>query len=532
MTNSVTTPNVSSPLKAVGIPWFGLVAVLMGTFISTLNGRLSNFGLADIRGSLGAGFDEGAWITTAQAVGQMLIAPLAVWAGATFGPRRCLIGAASAFAGISSIIPLSRDVPTLLTLQFASGLASGFFIPLTLSFILPNSPPKFWAFALALYALNLELSLNIAASLEGWYVEHLSWHWIFWQNIPFAVLMGLCLRFGVVRDPIKSMRPPADIFGMTFAGVGLALIYAGLDQGNRLDWSSSGTVVGLLASGALLFAAFFLHEARTPHPLINLKVALGRPIPGILLLIGFLRLTILATSFLIPQYLQVVRGFRALEVGHTLLWIAAPQFVLCPIVALLLRRVDSRLIACIGFVLISIACLLVAHTLTPDWGSNEFLVSQLLQAVGQSFALSGVLLFGILHLNPQEAATFGAAVQTARLMGGEIGLAFVTTLTRVRGQTASNLIGLHVQSGDEAADERLRMYGALVSRAGSDPAIASARAAAMLGGVVRRMASMQGIVDAFVVVGALTAVALVLAAAHRSAPRGPASHLPLFGQAP
>jgi len=201
-------------------------------------------------------------------------------------------------------------------------------------------------------------------------------------------------------------------------------------------------------------------------------------------------------------------------------------------VALLLRRVDSRLIACIGFVLISIACLLVAHTLTPDWGSNEFLVSQLLQAVGQSFALSGVLLFGILHLNPQEAATFGAAVQTARLMGGEIGLAFVTTLTRVRGQTASNLIGLHVQSGDEAADERLRMYGALVSRAGSDPAIASARAAAMLGGVVRRMASMQGIVDAFVVVGALTAVALVLAAAHRSAPRGPASHLPLFGQAP
>ena len=282
---SVIAPNSSSTPKAAGIPWFGLVAVLMGTFISTLNGRLSNFGLADIRGSLGAGFDEGAWITTAQAVGQMLIAPVAVWAGATFGPRRCLIVAASAFAWISLIIPMSRDLPTLLTLQFGSGLASGFFIPLTLSFILPNSPPKCWAFALALYALNLELSLNIAASLEGWYVEHLSWHWIFWQNIPFAVLMALCLRLGVARDPIKPTRPPADIFGMTFAGLGLALIYAGLDQGNRLDWLSSGTVVGLLASGALLFAAFFIHEARTPHPLINLRVALGQPIPGILLLI-------------------------------------------------------------------------------------------------------------------------------------------------------------------------------------------------------------------------------------------------------
>jgi hypothetical protein len=202
MTNSVIAPNSSSPLKAVGIPWFGLVAVLMGTFISTLNSRLSNFGLADIRGSLGAGFDEGAWITTAQAVGQMLIAPVAVWAGATFGPRRCLIVAASAFASISLILPLSRDLPTLLTLQFASGLASGFFIPLTLSFILPNSAPKFWAFALALYALNLELSLNIAASLEGWYVE---------QNSAFKPSRGSHVRGGGANRTIDGGRNRAGL---------------------------------------------------------------------------------------------------------------------------------------------------------------------------------------------------------------------------------------------------------------------------------------------------------------------------------
>ena len=104
-----------------------------------------------------------------------------------------------------------------------------------------------------------------------------------------------------------------------------------------------------------------------------------------------------------------------------------------------------RLVASIGFIFISVACLMVAYNLTPIWGSYQFLPSSFLQAVGQSFALSGVVFFGVLHLKPQDALTFGAMLQTARLMGGEIGTAFVTTLARVRGQVASNLIGQHVR---------------------------------------------------------------------------------------
>jgi len=84
----------------------------------------------------------------------------------------------------------------------------------------------------------------------------------------------------------------------------------------------------------------------------------------------------------------------------------------------MLRRSDPRLVASIGFIFISIAGLMVAYGLTPIWGSDQFLPSQLLQAVGQSFALSGVLFFAVLHLRPQDALTFGGAVQVARLLGG------------------------------------------------------------------------------------------------------------------
>jgi DHA2 family multidrug resistance protein len=340
----VIAPTLASP--PTSIPWLGLFAVLMGTFISTLNGRLSTFGLADIRGAVGAGFDEGAWITTAQTVGQMFITPAAVWMGAAYGPRRVLIGASLGFAVISLLTPYSTSLSMLLAMQFLGGLASGCFIPLTLSFILLNTPPKYWAFGIAIYALNLELSLNISASLEGWYVEHHSWRWIFWQNVPLALLMSLCLHRGIANKLITT-RPPADGFALLAGGAGLALIYAALDQGNRLDWFNSGLVRGLMLAGALLVGAFLVHEARTPRPLLNLKVMFGPPMPSQILLTAFLRLTITATAFLIPLYLGSVRGFRALEVGQTLLWIAAPQLVLCPLVALMLRRTDPRLVTSI-----------------------------------------------------------------------------------------------------------------------------------------------------------------------------------------
>jgi DHA2 family multidrug resistance protein len=514
------------PPAQQSIPWFGLIAVLMGTFISTLNSRLSTFGAADIRGSLHVGFDEGAWITTAQAVGQMVILPVAFWMGTIRGPRRVLIQAAVAFGLISLLIPFAPNYPVFLTLQFSSGMASGFFIPLTIGFVVRNMPPRYWAWGIALYALNLEFSLNIAASLEAWYIDHLNWHWIFWQNVPLAAIMAACLYFGAARDPVHPNPPPPDLYGFAAGGIGLALIYAALDQGNRLDWLNSGLVCGLFLAGTVLFVAFLVHERSTAHPATDLKAVFSGPLPRLLVLIGFLRLTLLATAYLVPQYLQVVRGFRSLEVGQSLVWIALPQLLFCPLAALMLRRTDPRLVACIGFIFISIASLTVAYSITPQWGPDQFLKTQLMQAMGQSFALSGIVFYAILNLKPEDALTFGAGIQTARLMGGEMGLALVVTLARVRGQVGSNHLGTHVQSGAAEVITRLHGYAGAIGR--GNPVVGSERAFGVLQLTVHRAAIIQGIMDTFVALGLATALALIFAVAQKPAPIGPASHKPFI----
>ena len=519
----IAPANVSPPTS---IPWLGLFAVLMGTFISTLNTRFSSFGLADVRGAVHAGFDEGAWLTTAQTTAQMFVTIIAVWMGAAFGPRRVLMGASIAFAVIMFIAPFSPNLPTLLTMQFLSGLASGFFIPLTLSFILLNMPPRYWPFGIALYSLNLELSLNISASLEGWYVDHLSWAWIYWQNVPLALLMSVALSRGIIPKRITT-RPPTDIFGLIAGGAGLALIYAALDQGNRLDWLGSGLIWALFGAGLLLLVGLLVHVLRSERPVLDLKVVFGAPMPSQFLLIAFLRLTILSTSFLIPFFLTNVRGYRALEVGYSLVWIAVPQLIFCPLAGLMLSRTDPRLVTSIGMIFISIACLMVAYNLTPIWGSYQFLPSQLLQALGQSFALSGIVFFGVLHLRPQDALTFGAVLQTARLFGGELGTAFMTTLTRVREQIASNLIGLHVQVGDPRVIAQVRHLGAITTPV-IDPPGAIARGQLLLSAAIRSAATTQAVIDGFVAIAVLAVVALLIVVFRSAAPDGPAAPPPLF----
>jgi DHA2 family multidrug resistance protein len=167
----------------------------------------------------------------------------------------------------------------------------------------------------------------------------------------------------------------------------------------------------------------------------------------------------------------------------------------------------------------------VAHGLTPAWGSDQFLPSQLMQALGQSFALSGIVFIGVLNLRPQDALTFGAMLQISRLFGGEAGAALVATLARMREQRASNLIGQHVQQGDYGVVLRLHEYAQVIGHAGYQ----AAAAPLLLASAVRTAATTQATIDSFVAVAGTSLCALVVVLVILPPPpRTPASHIPLF----
>ena len=157
----------------------------------------------------------------------MMIGPISAWLGTVFGPRRVLTISTAIFAISKFLLPLSPDLHYVLAFQSISGLASGTFIPLAISFVVQNLPAQLVIYGVAAYSLNLELSLNIAASIEGWFDDYWSWKWIFWDTALLTPLMLICIRFGMPRQPINR------------------------DQGNRLDWLNSGLINALLLGGIL-----------------------------------------------------------------------------------------------------------------------------------------------------------------------------------------------------------------------------------------------------------------------------------------
>jgi MFS transporter, DHA2 family, multidrug resistance protein len=478
-------------------PIVGIIAVMLGAFISSLNSKLTVFGLADIRGGLSLGFDDGSWISTAFGAAQMIATPAAAWMSTVLSTRRVLLWTGTVFTITSLLPPLTQDFGTLVTLQFIRGLAVGAFIPAALGFVLRSLEPRWWIWGISAYAFRFVFSQNIAGSIEGWYSESGYWQWLFWQNSALTIAMLVLVIIAMPRRPIDlQLLGRTDWPGILYASLGFGLIYAGLDQGNRLDWLNSGVVCGLLLSGGILVVGFLVREALAPFPLIHLSVLRRRfvAIPALLLsLYGF---ATTATGFVLPDYLTRIQGLRDLQIGDTLNWIALPQIVLVPAVALILRRLDARLLLVLGFSTIAIGSWLNT-ALTHDWAGRDFLPSQCVEAVGLAIAIVALLVYTISHITPPQAAAIATTVQIARLLGAEVGVALIQTFVRVREQTFSNLSGLHIIRGANSsasiADLLASPFAARPTGSG-DPA---SQGLGRLAALVQREAYVLAYIDAF-----------------------------------
>src|SRR5277367_4471742 len=178
-----------APSELSKSPLLGILGVIMGAGIVTLTGRMITLGVPDLKGHLGIGFDDGAWISSAYNIALMFIGPFTVYVGALMGPRKILFCAASVFTLVCAFLPLIHNYSLLIVALVLAGLTSGTFYPLTLTFALRNIPLRFLPFTLALYASFVDGAVNIAPTLYGWYRDHLSWHWMFWNSVLITPVM-------------------------------------------------------------------------------------------------------------------------------------------------------------------------------------------------------------------------------------------------------------------------------------------------------------------------------------------------------
>src|SRR4029077_20847259 len=252
-------------------PLIGILGVVLGAGLVTLAGRVLSLGLADLKGHVGISFDNGAWLDSAYNASLMFIGPFTVYLGGLLGPRRILLFASALFALVCIDLPLIHSYSLLIVALIAAGLTSGTFYPLTLTFALRNIPLRYLPFTIALYATFVDGAVNIAPSLYGWYRNQLSWEWMFWNSAAIAPVMMVCIYFGIpAMPPRKKSGPVPSFVGFLYLSAGLALIFAALQQGQRLDWFRSGVFNACFWSGCFFLLCALIRRLRGPNFLVAL----------------------------------------------------------------------------------------------------------------------------------------------------------------------------------------------------------------------------------------------------------------------
>jgi DHA2 family multidrug resistance protein len=484
-------------------PYVGILGVFLGAATSTLNGRLLSVGLPDLRGALGFGFDEASWLPTVLNMGMMFIGVFAVFLGAAYGIRRVLLVTGVVFTVTSILLSFSPNLAAMLVLQAVAGMTSGAFYTLTLTFVARNLPPKLLLFGIAAYAMDIVVTSNVAAFIQGWYMDHLSWHWMFWTAAVLTPIMMICIYFGV---PPADDGPRPNWRGFLYVSAGLSLVYGALDQGQRLDWWNSGVFAGMLAGGLSLLIAAFVRRLSQPNPLVNLPFLNARNIAILGLGVFTIRFALLAPLVAIPGFLGSIQQYRPIQTGAALAWVAAPQFVLVWVVAIGTAFIQPRIVMAAGFATVAVACMMAAH-LDASWAGGSFLTPELVLAAGLAAAFVG-LVVNLLMLavemgatsNVANTATYSAWMHTMRLMGGEIGAVIFGRFVAVREQLHSNTLGQHVDAGNWITDERLRGVALALVPSSAGMEEAQARSAAILGGQVRAQALSLAYSDAFLLI--------------------------------
>ena len=508
MTTSETTGQ-SSPSQSVQPqlatnPYVGILAVFMGAGLATLTSRLISVGLPDLRGALGISFDDASWLPTAFNMATMFSGVFVVFVNAFWGPRRILLPAAGIFAAASFLLPFSPNYEVMMALVIVAGLASGTFYSLTMTFVLTNLPKRLIIFGIAAYAADIVFVSNIASLQEGWYIEHLSWRWIFWTAALFTPVMMVCIHFGIPRRTNAEPRPSWR--GFTYFSLSLALLYGALDQGQRLDWLNSATVVGMLVAGLFLLGATILRRIVQPNPVVNLKFLNTRNIIIFAIAIFVFKFMHLSAIVLVPGFLANIQQYRPLETGHTLAWVALPMFAVVWVVATIIIYTNSRLVLALGLTVGAICCLRWARV-DSSWSGNSFEIAELLLSLGLASAYVGMV--GSIVLEALEAgamtsaanaATFSGFMHFMRIFGGQVGVAAMTRFIAVREQFHDNMLGLYVQRGSWLTDQRVRMLAAGVRPQSIDGKEALQRAGDILGLQVRAQAYTLATSDGFVLI--------------------------------
>src|SRR5712675_3037187 len=393
-------------------PWFIAITVTLATFMELLDTAIANVSLPHIAGGLAVSADESTWVLTSYLVSNAVVLPLSAWLSRLFGRKRYYMICVGVFTVSSLLCGFAPSLGALIFFRVLQGIGGGGLAPVEQAILVDTFPPAKRATACALYTVAIVTAPAIGPVLGGWITDNYNWRWVFLINIPIG-LLSLFLTNRFVHDPDsyaeerKSVRKngklSVDGIGIALIGLGSAALEVLLDRGQIDDWFGSRFILWMFVTGVGCLTAAVFWELRHPDPVIDFHMLKVRNFAIANIFYFVFGFGLFASTTMIPQLLQSLYGYRAIDAGLVLGPGALVITFLAPVGAQLVQRgvIRPKILLFGAVMVVGISFLHYSH-FNLDTDYKHYAWARALQGLGYAFFFVPLSVIAYSQLRPVQ----------------------------------------------------------------------------------------------------------------------------------
>lgn len=488
--------------------FLGFGGMVVGQFMAILDIQIVASSLSQIQAGVSASADEISWVQTIYLLAEVVIIPLTAYLTKMWGTRPVYVFAAGAFIVTSIATGLSSSIEMMIFTRALQGLAAGAMIPAVFATAMTVFPPEKRVTANVVVGLIVTLAPTIGPTLGGHLTESLSWHWLFFINVPPGLLvMFLVGRYGDFDKGDPSLAKGIDWFGLATMTVFLLSMQYVIEEGAKEGWLDDDLILWLTVTASITGIVFIWRQLTYRQPIVSLKPFTDRNFTIGFVMNAVAGMSLFGGTFILPLFLGQIRQYSAAEVGTTMLVSGLVMFMTAPVAGRFIRAVDPRIPLVVGFGLAAYGIGLGVRV-TADWGFWEFATLQALRGIGVMIAMIAAQQLSVSTLPPSMMKDASGLVNLVRNVGGAIGLAVLTTVLTDQAAVHLSELSAAVNVSSLEAQEMLSGLASLMDAKGlMDPEGAAHK---FLGMALNRQASIMAFGDGFFFLAAGCAVASAL----------------------
>ncbi len=480
------------------------ITAILCALLEIVDTTIVNVALNDMKGNLGATLSEIGWVITAYAIGNVIVVPMTSWLSQQFGRRNYFAASVLLFTVCSFLCGNATTMWELILFRFLQGVGGGALLVTSQTIITESWPPEKRGMSQAIYGLGVIIGPTLGPPLGGYIVEHFSWPYIFYINIPIGVIACM-LTLQYVRSPKYASKKSAseiDWWGIVFLAMAVGSLQYVLERGQEDDWFNNREILILTITAVLGFYFFIWRELTYKNPIVELRVLKNGNLRIGTILSFIMGFGLYGSTFVVPLYLQNSLGWNAQQAGMIMIPAALMTAFMMPIIGQALQKgAKPQYLAAVGVFLFFVYSLWGRNILTPDTSKEAFFWMLMMRGMAMGMLFIPVSMMSLSTLKGQQIGQGAAFTGMMRQLGGSFGIALITTFMTMGNATHRVDLIKNVSADNVGFQQQLQGMQAKFMAAGMPPNQAQAAAYRMFDGSVMKQAAVLTYMDVFLYIG-------------------------------